>query len=369
MAGLQSAEHLIGLASTDMSQVVGLCRTIGSVLDADKLMLALGHELAGIFHANHVTLLFHDPAQGLLCSPAGQDGITLRVDNSVSGQVFQSQRAILIRDAYACPALIPDLSAHRHSQIRSMMIAPLRTGDEACCGVVQVMHNQVDHFSESDLELFETILMQVTSALHSARKLTSQRRQFDSFVGAVARALDARDHHTHVHSINVANYCQGIAYYLGLDAREQEWLRIAGLLHDVGKIATPVSILSKPGPLTEDEQKLMREHATHTGSILSQIEFIDEYKGMHHIVAAHHEKLDGSGYPWGLTAQQITLRTRIISVADIFDALTQDRPYRKGMSVDQALETLEQMTPHQIDASCVEALKRFIGKWPATQSA
>src|SRR5690606_23782459 len=145
-----------------------------------------------------------------------------------------------------------------------------------CSGVLHVLDNRVDRFSHDDLQLLEAIISQVGAVMQSSVALTAQRRQFASFVATVARALDARDPSTHLHSINVANYCQGIAYYLGLDAREQEWLRIAGLLHDVGKIATPQAILSKPGPLSKAEQEEMRRHATFTGSILSQIEFIEE---------------------------------------------------------------------------------------------
>lgn len=349
-------------AGPRLEQVVRCCRTLNSILDADQLHDAICRQLQGVFDAQRVVLFLHEPARNqLVWNPPGKRAMRLEVDRSASGKVWQSRQSLLVRDSFAMDELLPEMASYHQFLPRSIMICPLVEGRDRCSGVIHVLDSRCDHFSQDDLQLLEAIVSQVGAIMQSAVALTAQRRQFASFVATVAKALDARDPSTHLHSINVANYCQGIAYYLGLDAREQEWLRIAGLLHDVGKIATPQAILSKPGPLSQAEQEEMRRHATFTGSILSQIEFIEEYKGMHHIVAAHHEKLDGSGYPWGLRAEQISLRTRIISVADIYDALTQDRSYRKGVSSEEALVMLDAMAPHQVDETCVEALRRFLG--------
>jgi len=210
-------------------------------------------------------------------------------------------------------------------------------------------------------ELLEAIAVPVATSLDNARLYEAQRRQFHSFVRALSTAVDARDPTTAIHSINVANYAMGIAHHLGQSPHELEWLRIAGLLHDVGKIGTPEQILCKTGKLTSDEFEEMKRHATYSRNILSQIDFSQEYENMAFTAAAHHEKLDGSGYPDGLIAQDIPLRVRILAVADIFHALTQDRQYRKGMPMPKAFAIIDSMTPHQLDHACVTALKRFQG--------
>jgi HD-GYP domain-containing protein (c-di-GMP phosphodiesterase class II) len=203
-------------------------------------------------------------------------------------------------------------------------------------------------------------------SLDNARLYEAQKRQFNSFVHALSAALDARDPLTAIHSINVANYATGIGVVMGLSPRELEQLRIAGLVHDIGKIGVPESVLTKPGRLSTEEYAEMKLHAEHSRRILSQIEFTEELAGVDMIAAAHHEKLDGSGYPDGLSGDGIPLQARILTVADIFDALTQTRHYRRSMSTYEAFKVIDEMTPTSLDPRCVGALKAFLscGPWP-----
>ncbi|MFG0247802.1 MAG: HD-GYP domain-containing protein, partial [Phycisphaeraceae bacterium JB051] len=115
------------------------------------------------------------------------------------------------------------------------------------------------------------------------------------------------------------------------------------------------------GKLDPDEFAIMKEHAAYSMQILSQIEFTDEYEDLARIASLHHEKLDGSGYPYGLKADELTIESRVLAVADIYHAMTQDRIYRKGMAVDRALSIIDDMTPNQLDEDCVHALKQFLG--------
>jgi HD-GYP domain-containing protein (c-di-GMP phosphodiesterase class II) len=187
-----------------------------------------------------------------------------------------------------------------------------------------------------------------------------------SFVAAMSAALDSRDPLTAIHSINVANYAVGIGEILGLATEEIQWLRLAGLLHDVGKIGIPESVLMKPGRLTSVEFEEMKRHADYSRAILSKIKFMKELQGLDALASAHHERLDGSGYPEGLRADQLQQKARILAVADVFDALTQTRHYRVGMTMHEAFKEIGAMTPHQLDAHCVGALKAFLGcgPWP-----
>jgi HD-GYP domain-containing protein (c-di-GMP phosphodiesterase class II) len=145
---------------------------------------------------------------------------------------------------------------------------------------------------------------------------------------------------------------------MGLTADQRRWLKRAALLHDIGKLGVSNSILDKPGKLDPQEWAAMQMHAAHTETILSRI---SAFRDLAPIAAAHHERLDGKGYPKGLKGDAIALETRIITTADIFDALTAERPYRSAMPVDHALTVMTDMVDSALDPDCFSALRRAIG--------
>jgi len=174
---------------------------------------------------------------------------------------------------------------------------------------------------------------------------------------ALARAVDAKDAYTHSHCETVAELCAMIGNELGLDAAHLSRLRLAGLLHDVGKIGITDSILHKPGPLTAAEYEVMKTHPKLGHDIVVAAERHDEA----HWILHHHERIDGAGYPDGLAGERIPLESRIILVADAFEAITADRPYRQHRTVDEAIAELRRAAGTQFDARCVAALERAIG--------
>ncbi len=349
-----------------LETLLQVSRAIGSILDTDQLMHAIMQQVTAAFQADRSTLFLHHPEAGELRSNVAQglEGwpheLRIADDRGICGQVFQSHTSLCITDTFEDEHFDKAVASTTGYVPRSMLVVPVlhRSGD--CVGVLQVMDQRVGRFNTELLELLEAVAVQVAIALENANLYEAQQRQFDSFVRAFSAALDARDPLTALHSINVANYAMGIAHELGCNADDIEWLQIAGLLHDVGKIGTPEMILSKPGRLTDGEYSLMKEHATHSARILGKIEFTERFTGMAEIASAHHERLDGSGYPHGLTAEQLGRRARVLAVADVFDALTQDRHYRSGMSLNQAFGIIDQQVPHALDADCVAALKRFM---------
>ena len=174
---------------------------------------------------------------------------------------------------------------------------------------------------------------------------------------ALARAVDARDAYTSSHSEMVSQLCEAIARELGLTENHVSNLALAGLLHDVGKVGVPDAILLKPGPLTEQEFGVMKTHPTVGYNILAGADLGEPASWILH----HHEQPDGRGYPAGLAGDEVPLESRIILVADAFEALTSDRPYRRGCSVADALAELDRHVGTQFDRACVEALRKIIG--------
>jgi diguanylate cyclase (GGDEF)-like protein/putative nucleotidyltransferase with HDIG domain len=170
---------------------------------------------------------------------------------------------------------------------------------------------------------------------------------------ALARAVDAKDAYTRSHSETVSNICVLISSEIGLKPERIAKLRTAGLLHDVGKIGTPDAILNKPGRLTEDEYETIKEHPVLGEGILRAADLEEESRW----VRSHHERPDGAGYPDGLRGDEVPLESRIIGVADAFEAMISDRPYREGRSDGEALKELVDFSGTQFDPDCVAALR------------
>lgn len=179
----------------------------------------------------------------------------------------------------------------------------------------------------------------------------------DDIARAFAQIVDSKSPFTSGHSERVAVYADLVAAEMGYSSIGRRWLKRAALLHDIGKLGVSNTILDKNGKLDDDEWVEMRRHATMSEDILSRVPVFSE---LAHIGGAHHERLDGQGYPRGLRGNQIDLDTRIVSVADVFDALTADRPYRAAMPVSKALEIMRADVNTAFDPVCFAALENGI---------
>ncbi|MEO8175430.1 MAG: HD domain-containing phosphohydrolase [Sphingomicrobium sp.] len=180
----------------------------------------------------------------------------------------------------------------------------------------------------------------------------------DDIAAAFGQVIDAKSPYTAGHSSRVADYAERIAAQMGVMPTRRRWLRRAALLHDIGKLGVSNSILDKPARLNAEEWKMMRDHAVHTHAILGRIGALADLAD---IAAAHHERLDGAGYPLGLNDAAIARETRIITVCDFYDALTADRPYRAALSQDEAMQIIGGEVGSAIDPLCFEALERVVG--------
>jgi response regulator RpfG family c-di-GMP phosphodiesterase len=199
----------------------------------------------------------------------------------------------------------------------------------------------------------EELVEQRTAELD--RALNSLEAAYRSTLKALTAALETRDSETHGHSERVVSYSLRLGREYGLSSDEMKSLEFGSLLHDIGKIGVPDSILRKPAKLTEEEWVRMREHPLHGQQILRGIEFL---QGASRVVAQHHEKWDGTGYPLGLRSVEIDICARIFAVADAFDAITSDRVYRRGKPYEAAAQELDDWAGRQFDPKVVEAFHR-----------
>ena len=181
----------------------------------------------------------------------------------------------------------------------------------------------------------------------------------DEIAAAFGQIVDSKSPYTAGHSERVALFTDLIAKQLEIDESRRRWLKRGALLHDVGKLGISNSILDKPDKLTDEEFGIIKNHAGFTGEILSRMEAFRELAS---VAQAHHERMDGRGYPLGLKGDEISLETRIITTADIFDAITASRPYRGPIPVPRALEMMAEHLDTQIDRRCFEALQAVVAE-------
>lgn len=214
-------------------------------------------------------------------------------------------------------------------------------------------HHQLIVAKQRYEDQLEELVEQRTKELD--RALNSLEDAYRSTLRALTSALETRDSETHGHSERVVTYSLRLGREYGLTGDKLKALEFGSLLHDIGKIGVPDSILRKPGKLTEAEWIKMREHPLHGQQILRGIEFLE---GAARVVSQHHEKWDGSGYPLGLHDEEIDVCARIFAVADAFDAITSDRVYRRGKSYQEAAKELDDWAGRQFDPKVVEAFHR-----------
>lgn len=205
----------------------------------------------------------------------------------------------------------------------------------------------------------ETIAQDLFALEPATQRVDVDEDYLDDIADAFGQVIDAKSSFTSGHSERVGYYADAIAAFLDFDAANRRRLRRAAILHDVGKLGVSSAILEKPGKLDGEEWREMQSHADHTTHILSQIGVMHD---MALIAGSHHERLDGKGYPLGLDARTISIESRIITVADIFDALTADRPYRAAMPVEQALHIMAGEVGSAIDPQCFYALQMALDK-------
>jgi putative nucleotidyltransferase with HDIG domain len=200
---------------------------------------------------------------------------------------------------------------------------------------------------------------------HEERRTAEQLKEVNaqleranvSFATALVATLDARDQYTAGHSAAVAIYSRDIAHRMGLPEAEERMAHLAGLVHDIGKVGLPAGLLEKAGPLSLEERRQMEKHSEIGERILSKV---DDYDAIAHIVRHHHERVDGRGYPDGLLGDEIPLVSRIIAVADAYNAMTSDRPYRDAMPSRVARLRLAQAVESQFDTAVVAAFEAIL---------
>ena len=277
---------------------------------------------------------------------------------------FREQKPYLINDIDTIGNMLSMRSLQFAKKLgsRSFICCPIVCDGEPL-GILAVDNLKTKRpLLQSDMNLLMGIAPVIGVSIRNAELLQARTEQMNSILEVMAASIDARDPMTAGHSKKVKEYALGICEELGLSSDYSEVVGVAASLHDYGKIGVPDSLLKKEGKLTAEEYEVIKTHAEKTRKILSQMKFEGMFRQVPEIAGAHHEKLDGSGYPLGLKGDEIPLGAQIIAVADFFEAITANRHYRNPMPVDRAFRLLKEEAGIHFRQKIIDAFTRYYTK-------
>ncbi len=342
---------------------------LNSTLDAHRVKELAMKATCKVLQAEGAMLYLIDEEKKELCfeiifgSIAAEQFQEIRIpldENSVAGTVALTKGAVIINQIEPSKKKPGGNKAGEKKgnqfPTRNMICVPLESKGKVI-GVLQAINKIQGDWEKREKRLLQTLAHQVAIAVENSLLYEKLKNQFHETVFAMANAVDAKDRYTGGHTKRVAYFSEMIAKYMGLRKDEIEEVRLTAILHDIGKIGIDDKVLKKEAPLDKSEWEHMKQHPELGYKILAGIPSMKKIsEGMRY----HHERPDGHGYPKGLKGEEIPLIARIISVADTFDAMTSNRPYRRGMEYEVAFEEIVLQRGKQFDEKVVDAfIKAF----------
>jgi HD-GYP domain-containing protein (c-di-GMP phosphodiesterase class II) len=280
--------------------------------------------------------------------------VRLKKGEGIAGWVTETGEPLVIHDVQSDHRFSKSVDEKSTFITRNMVCVPLKKKDKII-GALQVINKRQGFFDEEDKDALTALANQVAIAIENANLFQELKQAFYYTAMALAEAIEIRDPYTGGHTKRVMDYSITIGKAMGLSRKELEHLELAAILHDVGKIGVKDNILLKKGKLSPEELAEMVRHTRYGAEILNHFRHLSDVALG---VKGHHERFDGKGYPDRLCGEEIPLIARIIAVADSFDAMTTDRPYRKAVDLEMAFEELRSNIGTQFDKKVVEAFIR-----------
>jgi len=348
----------------ELATLYEMSRSLGLTLDLEALLESVLESALRIFEAEIGYIILTDRESGALSVTAAHGIDTVRpgdrlTANSMSEWVIREGRPLIFNPATAD---LRDREPESFSGAVAALCVPLQTNEGPIGSITVGTRDQGRRFTGDDVRLLATIANHVTIAIGNIGLFSSVQEAYLATVRALAAAVDAKDPYTRGHSEGVASYALKIGSQLGLSQEQMTALEMSAYLHDIGKIGISEDILLKPGKLTEAEMSQMRHHPLIGANILKPVAFPWPIAP---VVRHHHEHYDGTGYPAGLRRDEIPMLARVLTVADAFEAMVADRPYRRGRSDQEAMLELRRCAGTQFDPRIVEAFEEALntGEW------
>ena len=356
----------VALAATlePLSRLVAFSRAIASEQVEQRMLRVASRELTLML--NGEACLVSQLEDGLLREVADYSSSDRQVARGLSYYLadYPSTAAVL-ESGVPCSISADDKGADpaelfvlREMEMQSVLIVPL-TLETRTWGLIEIYDSRTRVFSGVERYLAELAVTHIGALLSGFEHEERAQRLYRETLASLSNALEAKDEITSQHTEEVVRLAVGVAAELELDLEAVRNVELRAVLHDIGKVRVPESILNKPAPLTDEEWVIMKTHPEIGEHILRPIQSLH---GILSIVRHHHERWDGTGYPDGLSGRAIPLGARIVAVCDAYRAMTENRPYRAALSTSEARDQLETGAGTQFDAECVVALFRALDR-------
>ena len=326
----------------------------------DTLLMIIAEEIRNILTADRCSVFLVDSYKGELWTKValGNEDKILRIPigQGIAGFVAKTGSAVNIRDAYRDTRFAQDLDRITGYQTRSVLAVPLKGRDGKALGVFEVLNKNKGSFNEEDEGLLRILATMAGSFIENATLFEDLRRSHLETIYRMALVAEYRDQEdTGKHLRRMSRFSGILASAMGLSYQESEDIRYASPLHDIGKVAIPDSILRKPGKLVPEEYDEMKRHTIYGSQMLANAES-HLLRLAAKIAISHHERFDGTGYPYNLKGEAIPIEARIVSVADVFDALVSKRVYKEGWTIEDAKGYIKNESGKFFDPAVVDRL-------------
>lgn len=282
--------------------------------------------------------------------------IPVPLTDSLAGAIFSKSLPLIVNNVDKDIRHNSSVAAQINFRTKSLLGVPMRI-QHRVIGVLEALNKRQGTFTDEDVKILTAIASQAAVAIENAQLVQALQESYDSTLEGWAAALDLRDKETEGHSQRVTVLTVQLAQEIGMSKDALTYLRQGALLHDIGKMAVPDSILHKNGPLTEQEKAIMRQHPINAYNMLYPIAYL---RLALDIPFCHHERWDGSGYPRGLKGEEIPLAARVFTVIDVWDALRSDRPYRKAWSAKKTIAYIQKQAGKSFDPKIVKSFLDII---------
>ena len=360
----RTAERRKGAGRRDLDTLLDITRRLMTVTDLDALLRLIADATVTMVGAERATIYIVDQDKqefwSRVATGQGVGEIRFPIGVGIAGTVAKTGETISIPDAYADPRFNPENDRRTGFHTRNLLTLAMTGHDGAVIGVFQAVNKTTGEFTIEDEITLGSLASSAAVAVENAQLVNAQKRLWLSLIETLATTVDARDQQTAGHSKRVTRYAAVIGAEMGLSPEDLERLQAAALLHDYGKIAVRDRFLQKPGKLDDAEFAYMKAHAEKTAEFLSYLVFPPDMREVPVIAAQHHERMDGKGYPKGLSGAAILPGARIVAAADVFDALTAPRYYKPAYALDKTIEIMDGMTGAHLDPEVMAAVHRAL---------
>ncbi|HOJ68374.1 MAG TPA: HD domain-containing protein [Candidatus Hydrogenedentes bacterium] len=353
--GKAATDHEAREIQRRLQAVYAANEAIASARELSRVFETVLNQVFRLLDASNGVILLKKPEENDLYpayEKCAESSSSVSYSHTIVDRAFQHGEAVITNDAFDDSRFRAGVSIIAHN-IRSAICAPLLHQSE-CLGVIYVdSHGRQNAFTDSDLQLLVALAGPAATAIKNAQYFELLQQAYEDTLVVLANAIELRDHYTVGHTWRVTHFAMAIARELGWNEEKLKEVRMGGVMHDVGKIAVDNAILSKAGPLTDEEFAKMKVHPERGADLLRDVKVLQP---LIPYCLYHHERWDGKGYPFGLKGEDIPIEGRLIAVADAFDAMTSTRPYRKGLPPDVAFKEIIKGRGVQFDPEIVDAL-------------